>query len=251
MEMRELTPGERPYLEISFPGPPADRPYVIVNMVGSLDGKAVITETEQGLGSRADKDRMQELRAQAGAVMNGASTLRKSGASSRVREDALVEWRRERGKPDQPLGVLLTREGLFELKGPYFNGSLEAIIFASGIAPERKAAIEATGAAVVEIPDTPDGILAALRYLRAERGVELLLCEGGPTTNASLIEVGALDELFLTLSSLLVGGADTLTILEGERPAGLTDVTRMEPLSALGNPETGEMYLRYRRVPGG
>ena len=37
IEMRVLAPGERPYLAISFPAAPANRPYVIVNMVGSID----------------------------------------------------------------------------------------------------------------------------------------------------------------------------------------------------------------------
>lgn len=246
MEVRVVAPGERPYLEIDFPPAPADRPYVIVNMVGSLDGKAVITETEQGLGSRADKDRMQELRAQCDAVMNGASTLRKSGASSRVRADALVAWRKEQGKREQPLGVLITRRGDFELKGPYFDGSLEAVIFATAMTEARRAEIEATGATVAPIADSSDGLREALRYLRQERGVELLLCEGGPTTNAGLIEVGAFDELFLTLGPLLVGGKGTLTILEGARPAAIEDVTRLEPVSVLANDETGELYLRYR-----
>lgn len=246
MELRKLAAGERPYLDITFPEAPAERPYVIVNMVGSLDGKAVITGTEQGLGSRADKDRMQELRAQADAVLNGASTLRKSGASSRVREAALVAWRRERGKREQPLGALITTEGKFELAGPYFNGSLEAVVFATAMDAPRRADVEARGPRVVEIPEGSPGVLAALSYLRQECGVGLLLCEGGPATNAALLAAGALDELFLTLSPMLVGGEETPTILEGERPASEDDVTRMEAVSVLGNPETGELYLRYR-----
>lgn len=245
IEVRELARTERPYLHVYFPTPPRNRPYVIVNMVGSLDGKAVITDTEQGLGSAADKDRMQELRAQADAVMNGASTLRKSGASSRVRAKSLVEWRLEHGKPEQPLGVLVTREARFEMRGPYFDGSLPAVIYASLISPERKREIEARGPTVVEIPDRRDNIKAALRDLRS-RGVRLLLCEGGPSTNAALLAAGALDELFLTLSPTLVGGHETLSILGGESPTALDDAHRLTPISALANPETGELYLRYR-----
>ena len=76
MDLSHLAPDTRPYLNLSFPPPPADRPYVIINMVGSLDGKAVIEGSERGLGSPEDQDRMQELRAHADAVLNGAGTMR-------------------------------------------------------------------------------------------------------------------------------------------------------------------------------
>src|SRR5215217_5718648 len=105
MELAHYTPGTRPYLDLTFPPAPVDRPHIIVNMVGSIDGKAVLDGTEQGLGSAQDKSRMQELRAHADAVMNGAGTMRKSGASSRIDDPALVQWRREHGKhTDFPLG---------------------------------------------------------------------------------------------------------------------------------------------------
>ena len=72
MELSRLRPDTRPYLDLTFPPAPSDeRPYVIINMVGSIDGKAVIGSSERGLGSAADKQRMQELRAHADVVLNG------------------------------------------------------------------------------------------------------------------------------------------------------------------------------------
>src|SRR5262245_42702021 len=133
MQLERFQPGTRPYLELTFPEPPAHRPYILVNMVGSLDGKAVVEHNEQGLGSFEDQNRMQELRAHADAVINGAGTMRESGASSRLRDPELVHWRRAHGKAtDHPLGALITRKGNFALTGDYFDGSgLAAVIFAS------------------------------------------------------------------------------------------------------------------------
>lgn len=244
-----VAPGERPYLGISFPAAPPDRPYVIFNMVGSLDGKAVIENTEQGLGSAADKARMQELRAHADAVMNGANTLRLSGASSRVREPELQEWRAARGKPGHPLGVLITTQGAFEFRGPYFQpppDGLGAVIMATNMTPERRAEIEARGPAVLPIAPDGSGLRDGLRWLRRERGVETLLCEGGATVLRGLVDAGCADELFLTLSPALVGGEHTLTIFEGPAAYEPAEVPRLELVSALANPETNELYLRYR-----
>ena len=38
-----------------FPAPPADRPYVVLNMVSSVDGRVVVEDTERGLGSPRDQ----------------------------------------------------------------------------------------------------------------------------------------------------------------------------------------------------
>jgi len=62
------------------------------------------------------------------------------------------------------------------------------------------------GAKVVD----PALLVAAL----ADRGYTRLLCEGGPTFLGAAVEAGALDELCLTISPLLVGGPSR-RILDG------------------------------------
>jgi riboflavin biosynthesis pyrimidine reductase len=71
--------------------------------------------------------------------------------------------------------------------------------------------------------------------------VRSVLCEGGPTLNASLLPYGLVDELFLTISPTLAGGADALTIVAG---APLPELVELELLWALE--DGGELYLRYR-----
>jgi riboflavin-specific deaminase-like protein len=254
MELVHFTPGTRPYLELTFPPAPPDRPYIIVNMVGSIDGKAVLDGTEQGLGSEEDKRRMQELRAHADAVMNGAGTMRKSGASSRIDDPSLVRWRHEHGKQtDFPLGCLMTTRAAFDLTGDYFDDSgVEAVIFGSAISPERKQEIEARGPAVVSIAGDGSGLRQAVSYLYRERNVRLLVVEGGPTLNDQLLRQGLIDEFFLTLGATLVGGRDTLTVLAGAEPYSRMDAPRATLLSAIGNDQANELYLRYRlRASGG
>ena len=55
---------------------PAERPYVAVNFVASVDGRAVVNGSAAGLGSPTDQLLMRRLRAEADAVMHGAGTLR-------------------------------------------------------------------------------------------------------------------------------------------------------------------------------
>ena len=84
-------------------------------------------------------------------------------------------------------------------------------------------------------------LAAALRHLREEHGVRALLSEGGPRLHAEMQALGLVDELFLTTSPKLAGGAAP-RILEGELP-------EVEPLElAWLLEEDGELFARYRRA---
>src|SRR5205085_4814330 len=52
---------------------------------------------------------------------------------------------------------------------------------------------------------------AALRTLREEYGLRSLLCEGGPTLNATLFAEDLVDELFLTVAPAVAGAGESLT----------------------------------------
>jgi 5-amino-6-(5-phosphoribosylamino)uracil reductase len=85
-----------------------------------------------------------------------------------------------------------------------------------------------------------------LRHMRHELGAEVLLVEGGPETNAEFFRLGAVDEYFLTVGPVIVGGRDTLTAVAGGGPMTRETATRLELVSAVPSTETGEVYLRYR-----
>jgi 2,5-diamino-6-(ribosylamino)-4(3H)-pyrimidinone 5'-phosphate reductase len=83
--------------------------------------------------------------------------------------------------------------------------------------------------------------------MRADLGVRRLAVEGGPTLNAALLRIGAIDEFFVTLGGRVVGGRDTLTIVEGDRFAAEA-LPQFEPVSVIHNPAEREFYFRWRRL---
>jgi riboflavin biosynthesis pyrimidine reductase len=235
------------YSSLALPSPPADRPYVLMNMVMSADGKVVIEGTEQGIGSPTDQRLMRELRVNADVVLNGASTLRASGASSRLGDEGLEQLRISRGKSRFPVAATLSASGDLPLNRVFFTArDFDAVVYLSErAAPERREAIEATGRPVVVVPAEGD-VRAMLRHMRQELGASVLLAEGGPTINAQLFALGCVDEYFVTLGPVVVAGRDTLTPVEGPRAFGREDVKRLELVSAVANEETSEVYMRYR-----
>jgi 5-amino-6-(5-phosphoribosylamino)uracil reductase len=235
------------YTSLELPDPPRDRPYVLINMVSSVDGKVVIEGTEQGIGSKVDQRLMRELRVNADMVINGASTLRASGSSPRLGDAGLEQIRLDRGLPRFPLGATISRTGDLPLDKIFFTADdFDTVIFLSDKAPpDRRKAIAATGRRVVDLPAGREPE-TALRWMRNELGVRVLLVEGGPTFNAELFHRNAVDELFLTIGPVIVSGSDTLTAVEGAAPYTRDTVPRLQLLSAVPNDETDEVYLRYR-----
>ena len=235
------------YTSLELPGPPADRPYVLLNMVTSADGKAVIDGTEKGIGSKTDQRLMRELRVNADAVLAGSGTLRASGVSARLDDAALEQLRVSRGKRPSPFSAVISRLGNLPLERAFFTApDIDGIVYLSTSAPAAaRAAVVATGRTVVDV-EAGDELRAALRHMRRELDARVLLCEGGPDVNAQLFALGFIDEFFLTLGPVIVGGRDSITAVEGPAPFPLDQVKRLELLSAVPNAETSEIYLRYR-----
>ena len=88
---------------------------------------------------------------------------------------------------------------------------------------------------------------ARIDHMRTELGARLVMLEGGPTLNGECFRAGVVDELFLTLGGVVVGGHGLPTAVETPGVEVTREsVTRLELLAAVPNPETDEVYLRYR-----
>ena len=235
------------YSRLTLPPPPDDRPYVLMNMVMSVDGKAVVGGDESGLGSDIDRRLMREIRTNADVILVGANTLRTTGASSRLGAEDLEQIRIASGRPRFPIASLLSRSGNLPLEKIFFTArDFDAVVYLSDGTPEAAAsAVEATGRTVVRLPEG-ENLPAMLAHMREHLSANVLLVEGGPTTNAGFFRQGLVDELFVTVGPFVVGGRDTPTIVEGEGRVALEELRAMELLSAETNAEANELYLRYR-----
>jgi len=225
--------------------PPApahrERPYLALNMVATVDGRAAVDGTALGLGSPSDQRLMRLLRAEADAVMHGAGTVRAHHFTPRVPDD-LAAQRVARGLSPQPVGVLVSGSGDVSLDHPYLRSARAdwpRIIYT---AKGRASAIQRPGIDVCVLPGPPIDPVAIVRDLAA-RGLRRVVCEGGPTLNGPFFAAGVVDELFLTLAPRLDGGRDPLTLVVGDRlpPVGLTLRSLYE--------RDSELFMRFATVP--
>jgi riboflavin-specific deaminase-like protein len=215
---------------------PPGRPYVALNMVATADGRASVAGRTAPISSVADRQVFHALRTRVDAVMVGAGTLRTERYGRLVRDPHRREQRVAAGLAADPLAIVVS--GRLDLPAdlPLLQDPDSSVVVMTASA----ASLEGCAAQVEYLRSEPIDFAAALAALRSEHGVRSILCEGGPSLNASLLGAGLVDELFLTTVPKLAGGAGALTIVG---PAALD-----EPLDArlkwLLSHES-ELFARY------
>ncbi|MET0901687.1 MAG: pyrimidine reductase family protein [Acidimicrobiales bacterium] len=184
----------------------ADRPWLLVNMVASLDGAITIDERSGGLGGAADKAMFVALRHLADVILVGAGTARAEDYGPPRASDEVRAARRARGQEEVPRLALVTRSLDLDPAARVFSdpSNRPLIVTYEGASAERVATLS-TVADVLAIGAGEVDLIATLGRLRAE-GVGVVTCEGGPTLNGDLIAHDLIDEWCLTVSPQLVSG---------------------------------------------
>ena len=223
----------------AFEAPPAraGRPSVAVNMVTSIDGRAQLGGTAEGLGSRADRALMRLYRAAFDAILSGAGTLLASGVWLRVGDD-LAAKRAADGRAPQPIGVVVAGSSAIPLDANWFEGDEPRILI---VGSDNPIDVTPPGTELLRAPDprpSPRWVLTRL----AERRVASVLLEGGPHLNASFVAERLIDELYWTIGPHVLGSSALPMIAPFADddavpwPAHLVSVMRHDD----------ELMLRYR-----
>jgi riboflavin-specific deaminase-like protein len=216
-----------------------DRPYVVVNFAVTLDGRAAIEGRSGPIGSPTDSEMLQLLRTRVDAVMIGAGTMRAERYGRIVSDLALRERRERIGLAHDPLAVIVS--GRLDLPWDaslFADGGGQVLIFTTADAepPPTETPLQ-----VIRHDGPGVDLLETLRYLRQERGIRGLLCEGGPGLHSELQSLELVDEMFVTLAPKLAGGPEP-RMIEGE----LLQRTEWELAWLLE--EQSELFARYRRA---
>lgn len=241
------------YRSLALDGSP-DRPYVILNMVQTLDGAVAIDGTAWTLGSEVDHYLFRTLRGWADAVLSGAGTLRLNDVVATTHPHLQAE-RAAAGRSANPAAVVVSRRAEFDeamlAKRFFTRRDIVSIVLTTDLVrPSDRRRIEDAGAEVLVAPATAGGDvdLAASARLLAARGMTRILAEGGPTTNRHLVDAGLLDELFLTVTPRLAGVPDPARIVTGLLGGERVDLTVISEFQYRA-PELKEWYLRFAVQP--
>jgi len=185
---------------------PADRPWLRVNFISSIDGAATRNGLSGGLGDDADHRLFDLLRRPADVVLVGAGTLRDEGYGGLRVDEASVAWRTDAGMPPHPVLAMISRSLSLDPASPLFaDAPVRPIVYTVASAPADRREALAVVAEVVTVGET-DADLIRVREDLAARGLHRIHSEGGPHLFGELLAAGAVDALHLTLAPTVDSG---------------------------------------------
>lgn len=221
--------------------PQTARRWLRVNMVSTLDGAATGSDGRSGtINTGADHVVFELLRVLSDVLLIGSGTARIEGYSPVGQDPELAARRGALGRDTVLPLAILTRAG--RLPAPLLQappGVVLAITHAAS--PGLPALRGALGTDHVLVAGDADIDLAAALTHLADRGLAHVLGEGGPHLLGSFLAAGLVDELDVTFSPVVVGGA------HGRIVAGVAHEQGLLPRALVE--QDGTLMGRWLRVP--
>ncbi|MFA5772217.1 MAG: 2,5-diamino-6-(ribosylamino)-4(3H)-pyrimidinone 5'-phosphate reductase [Thermoplasmata archaeon] len=191
------------------------RPKVIINCAMSADGKiALPTRIQTRISCEEDMARVHRLRNNCDAVLVGIGTILADDPKLTVKNEYVKN-------PRQPLRVILDSKCRIPKNAQVLNGKAQTIIFtATGHYKKIR------NAEVIECGENKIYLKKCLSILH-RKGVKTLLVEGGETVIWSFLKERLVDELYVYVGSMIIGGKTSPTMAGGEGIKKLEEAVKL------------------------
>ncbi len=175
-----------------------DQPWVTLKVAASMDGRTATAEGESKwiTNEHARKD-VHHWRARSSAVLTGSGTVRADDPALTVRH--VVTQR-------QPLRVIVDSKFSTPLDSGVVSGPGQVLIATANPKYAHHEDVDVEHVEVVYLPDADQTVdLIALMHHLAQREINEVLVEAGPTLSGALLRAGLVDEVLLYLAPCLLG----------------------------------------------
>ena len=192
------------------------RPYVVVNVAMSADGKLSTRERRQvKISGSQDFARVDRLKAGCDAVMVGIGTVLADDPSLTVKGDECKKRRIERGSDEHPVRIVIDSRARIPLEASILHkGPGKRVVAVSARADPAKVSSLRELATVIVAGKAEVDLQLVLEEL-GTMGIQRVMVEGGGTIIAGLISAGLVDEIYTFIGNIIIGGKDAPTLADG------------------------------------
>jgi len=209
------------------------RPYVVVNVAMSADGKLSTRERRQvKISGNQDFTRVDRLKAGCDAVMVGIGTVLADDPSLTVKAEECRQRRLNRGADEHPVRIVVDSRARTPAGASLLHkGAGKRIIAVSEQADEgRVAALRKTATVIVAGENDVD--LTRMMDELGILGIRRIMVEGGGTLIAGLLSAGLVDEIYTFIGNIIIGGKDAPTLADGDGFIKESDFCRLTLLES-------------------
>jgi 2,5-diamino-6-(ribosylamino)-4(3H)-pyrimidinone 5'-phosphate reductase len=203
----------------------------------SLDGKIATVGGESRLSSPADLKRAHAIRASVDGIMVGIGTM--------LADDPKLTVKLVQGP--NPTRIIVDSRARTPLRAKVIRSAKQTptIIVVSSKAPSKRVrALKQTGANVLVCGNGSKVSLPHLLGRLQRMGIKKILLEGGGTLNWSMFRHGLVDEVTVAISPKILGGAQAITLADGEGVTKIRDAVRLRYIAA--KKYGTDLVVRYR-----
>ena len=225
------------------------RPQTTVILAMSADGKiADRVRSPARFGSAQDKVHLEKQIAIADGVLFGSNTLRAYGTTMRVSAPELLKMRAEQGKQSQPIQIVCSRSRNFDPNLRFFQQPVPRWLLTAETNNDKTELMPKFDRILVASMSNGNIDWVAAFEQLANLGLQRLAILGGGKLVASLLADNLIDEFWLTICPVILGGADAPTPVEGEGfLANLAPKMQLLEVQQVDQ----EVFLHYRLMANG
>ena len=214
-----------------------NRPHIIINCAMSVDGKIAMPSKKQiRISSDEDIKRMYELRNSCDAVIVGIGSVLSDNPRLTVKEKYVLE-------PKNPIRIVLDSKCRTPTDYLVVDNKSKTMI----VTTEKSNNIYRDNVEIIQCNKDGSGKvdLRELLYSLYNRGIKKIMVEGGGTVIWNFLINSLVDDIFVYVSPIVIGGRSTPTMADGE---GIKNENSLIKLDLISYDKLGKRILFHYKL---
>jgi 2,5-diamino-6-(ribosylamino)-4(3H)-pyrimidinone 5'-phosphate reductase len=214
---------------------------VLINAAMTIDGKIATNLGDSAISSKQDLRRLHRLRSSVDAIVIGISTV--------IVDNPRLTVRLVKRYGTTPVRIIIDSTGRIPLDSKILKSASKIntiVAVTSRTSDKRIDKIKSAGAMVI-VAGARTVDLKELFCILKKMGFNKILVEGGGELNWSILQLGIVNELMVTVAPRIVGGRTATTLVEGDGYTRISESIKTE-LIKISRQNNGEIMLYYKLV---